>query len=191
MNWQKWEKQSSEKQVEALRAELYKKPANELENLYKNVDRSKKELELLRGCLDTEVVLLRAEIALLKEYKRHTPAERKIMTSFIEQWPEITKTIKNIAEHSKRVQVLENKIAAYRKIRADSRAFLKEQSGLLAECIQNCLEIRETPPDRGDLIYELNEMTGKLMKQGKQENEIRNDPEWAKLSAIIAQIPLD
>lgn len=189
MNWQKWERLSPEKQVEALRAEYYITQANKLEPAYKNVAKSKQELELLRGCLDTEVVLLRAEIAALKEYERHTPVERKIMTSFVEQRSEITKTVKQIAEHSKRIPVLKEKIAAYRKLRADSRAFLKEQSGLLAGYIEDCLEIGEKPPNRQDIVDISNKLAGKLLDQGYSSDDIENDPEWLKFHAIICRTP--
>lgn len=190
MNWDKWTESTPEKQVEMLRVEYYYAPANNLEEAHKNITKSKGELELLRGCLDAEVVLLRAENALLKEYSRHSPAERKIMTSFVEQRPEITKTVKQIAEHVKRVPILEEKIAAYRKLRADSRAFLKEQCGLLAGYIEDCLEIGEKPPDRGYIWREFELVCEKLQKQGVTMEEQEHDPEIQRLHAILAKIPM-
>lgn len=136
MDWKKFKELSTEKQIKALRKEDHKSEANQLEGLYKSIEHLRKTLDLLRGYLFAEVNLLRAEEAMVLELNYESAAKRKIVNSFIE-----TTTVKNLAKHRKNATSLKINVENLQKLRAEKRSLLNVQSGLLAEYIEECLDI--------------------------------------------------
>lgn len=139
MDWQKFEKLSTEKQIKALEKEDHIREANRLEELYKDMEYSQKRLDLLesKGCyLDFEVDLLRAENAVIKKLAGLNAPERKIINSFIP----IT-TVKSLMKHRKNVESLKEECKLMRQLRTELRSAFFEQNIRLVDYVKYCLDV--------------------------------------------------
>lgn len=179
MNWYEWDALSPEKQIKALRADYRDEQADELKRCRESIEPIRNQKSLLKRCLFAEVNLLRVEEDLLREYEQHTAPERKFMSSLVTKYPEtMVKTVKYIAEHTKRILFLKKKIETLRTLRVDIRSIFKKENGLLKK-----IEREIKCPTRKTAGQRYHNLVRRLLAKGIK---IETDPELLKMGEYNA-----